>query len=195
MFRWIFTIAALVSGLICAIMLFVGVWSYFGNVDWVGHLPGGIELSASGCAGKARLGITRWGAESDKWWQNRPGRVPMVVTGETVVISQSPPTVYAVKTYVNFGVHEWHGFEWRSGAMSRTPTTAPTGVMSMALVPYWSGSVPCIYGVGVFAVLPGAWVIVRLRRGKVAAGCCEVCGYDLRGSPDRCPECGAVPGK
>jgi hypothetical protein len=32
----------------------------------------------------------------------------------------------------------------------------------------------------------------RLCRNRRAAGHCVRCGYDLRGSPARCPECGAV---
>jgi hypothetical protein len=49
-------------------------------------------------------------------------------------------------------------------------------------------SAPAWFCVLLTAVFPGIWVIRRFRRHR--PGTCVKCGYDLRATPDRCPECG-----
>jgi len=62
------------------------------------------------------------------------------------------------------------------------------------ILPYWLIAVP----LGAVTILWWARLSRRAWRehvGRVrcAHGLCAACGYDLRGTPDRCPECGSVP--
>jgi hypothetical protein len=54
-------------------------------------------------------------------------------------------------------------------------------------MPYWLPA-------ALLALPPGIWARRRHRlRRRQRTGCCIACGYDLRASPERCPECGIVP--
>jgi hypothetical protein len=74
----------------------------------------------------------------------------------------------------------WGGFAYR--------TTRPASTRYHAVI------VPCWFIVIVLVLLPTPEVARRLARGRRSrTNRCATCGYDLRASPGRCPECGVVP--
>lgn len=61
--------------------------------------------------------------------------------------------------------------------------------VTVLAIPYWA---VCAF----FSVLPGISLVVHVKRPwRVTENGCAQCGYDLRATPDRCPECGAAPTK
>jgi hypothetical protein len=76
---------------------------------------------------------------------------------------------------------------WKDGlGFGRVSSTQRSVRVRGVVVPHWF---PMI----LFATLPLTRLgrFIRRRRRKVA-GRCAKCGYDLRATPDRCPECGAI---
>jgi hypothetical protein len=96
-------------------------------------------------------------------------------------------------------VHSLLGFVYardvRPGAAAGvSPELVQRGVKTPGLrrredwyVPFWA---PCA-----LAAVPGLLVIRRwyLLRRRIGKGLCPACGYDLRATPGRCPECGNTP--
>jgi hypothetical protein len=61
----------------------------------------------------------------------------------------------------------------------------------------WYFHTPAWLLVLITAIVPAWWAYSRRRNQAARArerGLCPSCGYDLRASPERCPECGAVRG-
>jgi hypothetical protein len=73
-----------------------------------------------------------------------------------------------------------NGYEWVTATYRHT----------FLAVPYWLLIV-------LTATVPMGWIPKMMRlhqqRRRQSSGLCVRCGYDLRASPARCPECGAVP--
>jgi hypothetical protein len=86
------------------------------------------------------------------------------------------------------------GFEWQHHenqmpvlARRQTGTILRLDHFLMISVPHW-------FVILLFGWVP-VWAMIRFykSRRKKGQGLCQVCGYDLRATPDRCPECGTIP--
>ena len=175
--RRLFTLCSAVSLLPLLAACAVWVRSYF-VADWVGRFAA--DGGGSGLA-------SEWVVLT------APGRAHVTRRAYTFARPVAPPAgATAWETHRAADVlQDWFdrsslpgriGFGW--GA-SRKVSSGGNVIRQRAVTfPLWLPA-------ALAAVLPAAWVRRRLvpwRRAR--AGLCAVCGYDLRASPGRCPECG-----
>ena len=94
-------------------------------------------------------------------------------------------TVPVIDPASDFGREEVH---WEDFGVIRQSTVDITGLR----VGWYSVLFPLWLPLCLFTLLPAIRLSRHLkRRGKVNT-LCPTCGYDLRATPDRCPECGVI---
>ena len=119
-----------------------------------------------------------------------PGPVgkPIVLSGDRkhLVTVAKPGRVY---NSGGFGVNIFRFY-------LRVPSTQPSNLQASAntSVILWSVAVPCWLPMLIGSIIPLRVTMLHRRklRARLAGMCC-CCNYDLRATPDRCPECGSVP--
>ena len=81
---------------------------------------------------------------------------------------------------------------WQSGRSSIGPVVVNASSSSgVTFRRWWSITSPHWYVLSATAILPALWLVRTVRRARrTFKGACPSCGYDLRATPDRCPECG-----
>jgi hypothetical protein len=117
----------------------------------------------------------RWPVDASRW-HHRSRRIPPISGGWT------------------WG-HAWRATFGRFGYELTVVQVAPPGDPTPPLpVPYQHLWLPHWFLAAVAGLLPGwrAVSLVRSRR-RAGRGLCPSCGYDLRATPGRCPECAQAP--
>ena len=90
-----------------------------------------------------------------------------------------------------------YGFRWSKlgivvahlGKLTRIAFDFEVFAFTAVVIPYW-----CVLAPALVPPVLRLRAILRQQRHR-RQGLCPACGYDLRATPDRCPECGAVAGE
>jgi hypothetical protein len=186
----LFTLLSALSLLLCVavVVLWVRGLATWDRVS-VGVSGGPLVRVGSGRGRVTLLVVRRWPLAEPLRWESEPVTEPVVGPSN----SQFAPLIsYATRAPAGVGISNWKRLglsRWYGNVTTRLPGErfAPPMPGCRVYAPAWMV-------VAATGVAPAAWLAFRLfRRRRRRAGFCAACGYDLRATPARCPECGTLP--
>jgi hypothetical protein len=196
--RWVRNGFALVSLVLLAAALALGVQSYRASYmySYSGYVPAGPEGAPYRTHHLRSLGqLSVYRRAVMLAWRNQEDPVPHMPGSSGWKVTRDEPydrLQHVVEFYGHaFFQHRWSGpgFElaWNGGWDSEFGNFR-----------VFAFQIDLLWLIGFFSVAPVLTVIrlARERRRRLCArGVCSACGYDLRATPERCPECGRVAAK
>ena len=143
-----------------------------------------IAMSAVLCVGS----LYAWGRSywpEDFGLRSYRGRLVVLMTsGNYSSYNEKGTTSYRSTARLWQDFHRMAQSQWQGLGFSYAAADIPYGAYRLVAIPY-----PLV--ILATAVAPAWWAWhARILRRRKRQGCCAGCGYDLRGSGDRCPECG-----
>ena len=184
--RWVFNIAAGVSTVLCLAILAVGIASYwraFGLVRCWKH-PAGRGDVLLGCGIECVAGSARiiWEREYFDGGLEFSGNKSSMWDYYTNDYSAGEPDGMSSFFFAYLETRRRWGFYWEPAGKYGLGSGLSSGVG----LPYWLVASPLV-------ILPAVKMLLWFtRRKRASLSQCRRCGYDLRATPDRCPECGAA---
>jgi hypothetical protein len=188
MLRRLFTVLSALSLLLCAAVVALWVRSR-SRTDILVHIRSGTSTMEWSCAVRGftfcrRENVLGWLDEPEWRWETE--RPPLAGP-------RWAPDAGASSGWRVLGTSGARGTRQFSLEL---PEVGPTGCgflcttafheeVTVVTVPYW-------WAVLAASLMPGLWV-ARHRLPPPGLGLCPSCGYDLRATPGRCPECGSAP--
>ncbi|CAN5366503.1 hypothetical protein BH09PLA1_BH09PLA1_34990 [soil metagenome] len=167
----LFTIASAISLFLCVAAISLWVRSYWFD-ETITHFPRQTSIAAA----QPTFDQATWGsARSTRGWLVLERHDRLEGVGYEFYAPRTRAWDYEVSSPASLPA------QFAPGRFVR-----PLAEYSWFALPHWSLTL-------LFAILP-AFAFVRVIRARRAhrLGLCPFCGYDLRATPDRCPECGAT---